>query len=56
LGFIAQVSSPLADVMPFYVEAEFGRDADDAFRMRGFKVYNIAQRKLAGEERVPGLP
>lgn len=56
VGCIAQVSSPLFDVVPYYLEVEFGRDTDNVFRMRNFQVYNIAQRKLAGEERVPGLP
>ncbi|MCZ2341400.1 MAG: hypothetical protein LC104_06335 [Bacteroidales bacterium] len=56
IGCIAQVSTPAVDVVPYYVEAEFGNESDGTWRMRGFQVYNIAQRKRAGEERVPGLP
>lgn len=56
LGFIAQVSAPSFENIPYYVEAEFLREADGQYRMLGFRVYNIARRVQGGEETVPGLP
>jgi len=56
LGFIAQVTSPSFEIVPYYVEAEFLREPDGQYRMLGFQVYNIARRVQGGEETVPGLP
>lgn len=56
IGYIAQVSAPVFEVVPYYVVADFGRDTDGQFRLTGFKVYNIARREQGGEELVPGLP
>jgi hypothetical protein len=55
IGFVAQLTAPGADLVPFYIEAEFAKDPDGQFRMTGFKVYDYITRKKGGEQKMPGL-
>ena len=55
VGFVAQVTTPGQQLVPFYVRAEFAKDADGAYRMATFKVYDYITREQGGEQKLPGM-
>ena len=56
LGFVGQFSTPAHGMLALYVEAVFVKEADGAYRLQGFKVYDYITRTKGGEQALPGLP
>ena len=55
IGFVSQLTTPGHDLVPMYVEAEFVKEADGAYRMQKFAVYDYITRKKGSEQKLPGM-
>ena len=55
IGFVAQFATPGNSTLVLYVEAVFIKEADGAYRLQGFKVYEYITRTKGGEQTLPGL-
>lgn len=55
IGFVAQATVPgMAELVPYYVVAKYGKDPDGQFRLRTFTVYEFVDRTK--EANIPHLP
>ena len=52
---MAQFATPGNSTLVLYVEAVFIKEADGAYRLQGFKVYEYITRTKGGEQTLPGL-
>ncbi len=55
IGFVGQFDTPGNARLVLYIEAVFAKDADGAYRMQGFKVYDYITRTKSGEQTLPGM-
>jgi len=55
IGFVGQFSTPAHGTLIVYLEAVFVKEADGAYRMQTFKVYDHITRTKGGEQTLPGL-
>ena len=55
VGFVGQFATPGNSTLVLYVEAVFVKEADGAYRLQGFKVYDYITRTKGGEQTLPGL-
>ncbi len=55
IGFVGQFSTPAHGMLALYVEAVFVKEADGAYRLLTFTVYDYINRSPSGVQRLPGL-
>ena len=55
VGFVGQFATPGNQTLVLYVEAVFVKEADGAYRMLTFTVYDYINRSPSGVQRLPGL-
>ncbi len=55
VGFVGQFATPGNQTLVLYVEAVFVKEADGAYRLLTFTVYDYINRSPSGVQRLPGL-
>ena len=55
IGFVGQFSTPAHGMLVVYIEAVFVKEADGAYRMQTFKVYDHISRTKGGEKNLLDL-
>ena len=55
VGFVSQFATPANPTLVVYVEAVFVKEADGAYRLLTFTVYDFINRSPSGVQRLPGL-
>ena len=55
IGFVGQFATPAHGMLALYVEAVFVKEADGAYRLLTFTVYDFINRSKSGERTLPGL-
>ena len=55
VGFVGQFSTPAHGMLALYVEGVFVKQADGAYRLLTFTVYDYINRGPSGVQTLPGL-